>query len=147
MPAHAPTRRPADVVAAVISDLEHAVGDGGALNPVVPARRRLWGGLHEGCTVVSRGPWMLQRGLTAMVMTAPARIVMGQVDRRIDDDDDASFGQHHRPVVGRGRRPQGRVVGVASAGADVSSPRASRAALCLRCDDRLRRYPTSLSVQ
>ena len=84
------------MVAAVISDLEHAVGDGGALNPVVPARRRLWGGLHEGCTVVSRGPWMLQRGLTAMVMTAPARIVMGQVDRRIDDDDDASFGQHHR---------------------------------------------------
>jgi hypothetical protein len=93
------------VVAAVISDLEHAVGDGGALNPVVPARRRLLGGLNEDCTVVSRGPRMLQRGLTAMVMAAPARIVMGQVDRRIDDDDDAFSGQHHRPVVG------GEVVG------------------------------------
>jgi hypothetical protein len=80
----------AEVVAAVTADIERAFNDDGAPSLVVPALRPLLGGLRRGCVVVSRGPWVLQRGLLALLVSSPARIVHGPVDRRFDDHDETA---------------------------------------------------------
>lgn len=78
-----------DALADVTRDLERAFNAGGATMLVLPALRPLLGGLPEGCLVVSRGPWALQRSLLWTLLDTPPRRALGPVDARIDGRDDA----------------------------------------------------------
>ena len=73
-----------DALADVTRDLERAFSGGGASMLVLPALRPLLGGLPEGCLVVSRGPWALQRSLLWTLLDTRPRRALGPVDARID---------------------------------------------------------------
>jgi hypothetical protein len=72
-------------IRSTIRELEVAFAAHGADVIVIPALRPLLGGLHAGCFVVSRGPWIAQRALlTALLLGPPPRRASGPVDARID---------------------------------------------------------------
>jgi hypothetical protein len=79
-----------DALSDITHDLERAFNAGGGSMLVLPALRPLLGGLPEGCLVVSRGPWALQRSLLWTLLDTLPRRALGPVDARIDERSDAS---------------------------------------------------------
>ncbi len=86
-----------DALAQVLADLEEAHRNGGAHMLVLPALRPLLGGLPEGCLVVSRGPWLLQRALLWLLLDSRARHAFGPIDARIDDGCHGPHDENIRP--------------------------------------------------
>jgi hypothetical protein len=86
-----------DEVTAIADELERAYRHGGAHMLILPALRPALGGIPEGCLIVSRGPWSLQRSLLWLLLETCPRYAIGPVQVQIDDEREGAGNQDAGP--------------------------------------------------